>query len=293
MAATVVLIPLLVAGLLAAAVRAGTAPPPATGRNLTAVRRTTARWRWAGVAVGVAGAAMAIAAGDALGRGLLLAAPIAAIGILAGVIAGEVRVTAPAPAERAAELRPRRLRDYLPRWLATAVGIAIVLFAVVTTVTTAVGSPDDLGRAGRTLVRACSPAVTVSSGPWPGSFYTLPAAAAVLIGAAGAAIALRLVLHRPRQGEARQLDDALRRDAVGAVVAATGLLVALPLAGISLFASAAMASIECVPGWWQPVTLGLLGLSAAMLALCGACGMLLLAPGGRRHSASTPVRVGR
>ena len=75
----------------------------------------------------------------------------------------------------------------------------------------AIGSADDLGRAGRSLTRACSALAVEGRGPWPGSFYAWPLIAVVLIGLVVAGVALLSVTRRPRQGEDSVLDDALRR----------------------------------------------------------------------------------
>lgn len=142
-------------------------------------------------------------------------------------------------------------------------------------VTTMTGSSDDLGRAGRALVLRCSTTVTQSAGPWPGSYYTFPLAAVVAVGLACSALAARRIVRRPRQGEDRVADDALRRQAVGAVVAATGVLVAIPLAGISLMAASAMLSISCRPVWWSVIGWSLLALCLALVALVGCCAAAL------------------
>jgi len=63
-----------------------------------------------------------------------------------------------------------------------ATAAATVLLVLVLGMTTAAGSPDDLGRAGRTLARQCSALVGTAVGPWPGSFYTAPLATVVLAG---------------------------------------------------------------------------------------------------------------
>ena len=143
--------------------------------------RTTARWRLAGLGVGI-GVGIVAAQLDVLGRGLMLAVPLCALCILVGVVIGELRITAPRGPVRSAGLEVRRIRDYLPRRLTRVVAAATVLLVLVLGMTTAAGSPDDLGRAGRTLARQCSALVGTAVGPWPGSFYTAPLATVVLAG---------------------------------------------------------------------------------------------------------------
>src|SRR3712207_4896776 len=106
----------------------------------------------------------------------------------------ELRVSAPRGPVRSAALEVRRARNYLPRRLTAAVAGTGALLAVVLTATTATGSADDLGRAGRSLVRRCSAVQGGASGPWPGSFYALPLALMVVVGLVLAAIALRRVV---------------------------------------------------------------------------------------------------
>jgi hypothetical protein len=143
--------------------------------------RTTARWRLAGLGVGI-GVGIVAAQLDVLGRGLMLAVPLCALCVLVGVVIGELRITAPRGPVRSAGLEVRRIRDYLPRRLTRVVAAATVLLVLVLGMTTAAGSPDDLGRAGRTLARQCSALVGTAVGPWPGSFYTAPLATVVLAG---------------------------------------------------------------------------------------------------------------
>ena len=253
MRAAAVLIPVLVAfavtvGIAARRPQMESAIRPAP--RLSNVRRRTTRWRWGGVAVGVVLAVGSAVSGVALGVGVMLAAPLFALGVLAGVIVGELRVAAPIP--RSASLEVRRVRDYAPRGLGVAVSAAVAGLGLVLVTTTALGSPDDLGRAGRWLVQQCGSALTESRGPWPGSYYSLPLAILVVAGLTAATFALQQVVQRPRQGEDVGVDDALRRHAVAAIVAASGILVTVPLAGVSAIGGIALLGISCPP-WWMPV----------------------------------------
>ena len=149
---------------------AGASGPGASGtadgaRDLPGTRRT-AGWRWAGVIGGLVAGGAAAGSG-ALGRGLLLAAPVFGLCVLAGVVAGETSVRPPGGRTRIAALEVRRVRDYLPRGLASTVLAAAVVLLALLTVTTATGARDDLGRPGRTLLLACGPGLQQSYGPWP------------------------------------------------------------------------------------------------------------------------------
>jgi hypothetical protein len=229
--------------------------------------RTTARWRLAGLGVGI-GVGIVAAQLDVLGRGLMLAVPLCALCILVGVVIGELRITAPRGPVRSAGLEVRRIRDYLPRRLTRVVAAATVLLVLVLGMTTAAGSPDDLGRAGRTLARQCSALVGTAVGPWPGSFYTAPLATVVLAGLVLAGVALR-------------------RQAAESVVAGVGLLVAVPLAGVSFFAAQALSNVDCAPVSWR-VAAGALGLLVPALAVLAAwCIAALTSPTEGRVPRST------
>jgi hypothetical protein len=265
------------AGTLAAAALAPPTPLPAAGGRLQAVHRRTRRWRLIGLVLGIALAAVTASTGT-LGRGLALAAPVAALGVLAGVLVGELRVTAPSGDVRRAAVEIRRVRDYLPRRLAGAVAGVTGLLLIVLTWTTAVGSADDMGRAGRAFTRLCAGGAFETGGPWPGSFYSFPLSVLVLGGIVAAAIALHLVVRRPRQAEDREVDDALRRQSARAITAAAGLLVTVPLAGVNLVASAVLANSSCPTAWDRPVVVALLASAPVLLVLAGWFAAVLVAP---------------
>lgn len=242
--------------------------------RLRTVETTTIRWRALGTIAGLAGGGAAMSGGG-LGRGVLLAAPIFGVCVLGGVVVGELRVASPGGTERRAALEVRRVSVYVPRRLGGVVAATSALLVAVMVVTTLTGSPDELGRAGRALVLRCSATLTETAGPWPGSYYTVPLAVIVAVGLACSALAARRIVRRPRQGEDPVADDALRREALGAVVAATGILVAIPLAGISLVAAGAMLGTSCRPGWWSVIRWSLLALCLALVALVGWCAAAL------------------
>jgi hypothetical protein len=178
----------------------------------------------------------------------------------------------------------RRVRDYLPRRLAGTVLTAVVLLAGLLVTTTAMGSTDDLGRAGRSLSAQCGALVSSTVGPWPGSFYSLPLAAVVALGLLVAAVALRSVVRRPRQGGDLSADDVLRRRAAETVTAAAGLLVVVPFAGVAVIAAGALGSIvrgplddvSCAPAGWGVAATLLLLLVPVLLAVGAWCAGVLL-----------------
>ena len=235
---------------------------------------TTAAWRMGGLALGVAASALVLQTG-ALGRGELLAAPVFALGVLAGVLPGEVTVEAPSHGRREASLTQRRILDYMPRTLGLVVALDLLLLVALLVATSLSGSAADLGRPGRSLARSCGDGTGWAGGPWPGTYYTLPLAALVAVGVAGTAITLRLVCRRPRVGNV-ETDTATRRASAAVVVAGCGILVAIPLAGIALTAAAQLHDAPCGPGWWPATALALLVTALAQLVLLAACARKLL-----------------
>ena len=181
------------------------------------------------------------------------------------------------------------MRDYLPRALGRFVAVAGGTLVGVLLLTTLTGSPDDLGRAGRRLVRRCSAFVTESHGPWPGSYYAVPAAIVVVVGLVASSAALHRVVRRPRQSGDQQVDDALRRSAATSVTAAAGLLVTVPLAGVAAFAAAGLLGISCRPDWWTIPIAALAVVALASVALAAWCAVSLAWPPPVAAPASPPL----
>ncbi|WBB96274.1 hypothetical protein O7553_23545 [Solwaraspora sp. WMMA2059] len=252
------------------------------------IARRTAALRWAGVAVGAVVGVIAARSGD-LGVGLLVAAPLLGLCTLVGVLAGELTVRPPRGPTRTAAVEVRRIRDYLPRRLGGVVGVAggvlLILLAATTT-----GDPDDMGRPGRALIRHCAAGLYESRGPWPGSFYTGGLAVVVLVGLLMACLALRAIVRRPRSGSTGDaaVDDVLRRRAAHVVTGAVGILVAIPLAGVSLTAANGLLGTSCAPTWWTVTGWVLLALAPAALAMGAWCAAAVLLPTDR---ADSPVRT--
>lgn len=276
MAILLVLLPVLVfVGVVLALRAASAAPVPVVSGRLRVVARSTRRWQVAGLVLGAA-FAWGVQDRGSLGRGVLLAAPLGALVVLLGVVVGELRVPPPDGATRSALLEVRRVRDHLPRGLASAVGAATGLLGALLVLTTALGSPDDLGRPGRWLARSCTAVTAEGRGPWPGSFYSAPLAAVLVVGLAVALLAVQRVVRRPRSGEDAAVDDALRRGSVTAVTAAVGLLVTVPLAGVGAVASVGLLGICAAPLWWTVVGWSLLALVPASVVLGAWCGAVLV-----------------
>lgn len=290
-----VLVVVAVVAVLAAAAASGLgrlrssdgALPPGVRRAAT----TVTAWRVAGTVVGVGVAAWSLQV-DSLGRGLMLAAPLLGLCVLVGVVVGELLVSAPDGPVREAGLTVRRWHAYLPpRLTAVVLGGAALLAGILVPATLA-GSPDDMGRAGRSLVRQCSEVMTQSHGPWPGSFYAWPLTVLVGAGLALAATALVRIARRPSQGEDAALEERLRRRSAAAVTAATGLLVAIPLAGVSATAAMALLGIGCRPTSWTALGWGLVAVLAFAVGLAVRSLVVLVAPVSAEPR-RTPASLGR
>ncbi len=263
---------------------------------VTAVRHRGARAlavtlvRGAGVTIGVVAAAMAVAqpglkGGLSLGRAEMLAPVLFGGSVLVASVIAETLVRAPRPlGVRHASLLTRAIRDYLPPRLAPLVLLAAGLLATLLTITTATASPDDQGRPGRWLTTSCQTPdglLSASSGPYPGSGFSLPLSIALLLCVALAGLGLRQVVARPRgiaaDGEAG--DDELRRASSRAIVAGLGVAVAGSLSGCAAFAASAVIRVACATSLSVAagVLLALLAAAAAVLA----AGCLALVVGGR------------
>lgn len=273
----------VVVAAITMAVRAGRPMPLEylTARELD-VRR---RWfRGAGTLLGLLGGVTVVVL-DTFGRGLLLAAPVVAIGLLLGVRAAELSVHPPEGPRRSASLTVRRSVDYLPRRLTAVVAMMGVALLALMAATTLAGSADDMGRAGRVLTVQCTALTSRSSGPWPGSYYTGPLALVLLVGVVLALSVLRRVVARPplvmpvedlgaglpgtpTGADLERADDVLRAQAARAVVAAVGVLLALPLAGVALVTGAVLARTGCGSPWWP--------IGAAATLLLAVLGLVVL-----------------
>jgi len=251
---------------------------PSRQAVVIAGHRTAFVWRWVGLVIGVVAAALTASVG-VLGLGVMLAPTVFGLAVVGGVVVGELATIPRREGVRSAALETRTVGDYLPRRLGglvagSTIGLGALLFT-----TTLMGSADDLGRAGRSLSRQCSPDTFASAGPWPGLYYSGPLAIAVVVGLLLAAVALHTVVLRPRSGSAPELvaaDDVLRRRSAESVVAATGVMVAASMLGVALTAGGRLTSFHCAPRAWTILGVALLGVGALMLLLAVWCLAVLL-----------------
>jgi hypothetical protein len=231
-----------------------------------AVARHAGRWRGAGFLTGLICAGLSATTG--LRDALLVGAPLFAICVLIGVLAGEMTAPVPRPAVRVAGLARRRQRDYVPVFPAIALsalgGCLVLLLAASAGNVFATGQPGP----------RCQGILVYVSGRAPQPVFTgsLPTAAIVMVGSALAAWALRTVVRRPQVavgGSERAGDEVLRLNSAQAVLAGWGVLVTAPLAGTAGLIGANLAVSACQSAWASEAG-DLLGL----VAIAATCAMI-------------------
>lgn len=251
------------------------------------IARHTRRWRVVGLVLGV-GAAVALAVVgeqvDALGRVTALAPTVLGAGVLLGTIAGELTARPAVGIRRSAAVETRTLRSILPRLRAVVLGVSTTLLAAALAIGAAWGSSDDMGRAGRSFSESCTVldpdlgAVVVGSsrGPWPGSFYAVPLAVALVVLAGLVAMALRAIVNRARPDlDSRGLDTVLRCWSVGNVLTAATVTVLGTLGPVALLMLSALSGARCDGGVartavaWTAGVVGPLATGAAVALLAG------------------------
>ncbi len=275
---------LVVLTLAARAVLRTTGQQAALGSGQSAT--SLARWRWAGIGLGVVLAVGTVAAGD-LDRGPLLASVVFSLGALAGILTGELLVRPQHGTQRRATVQPRLVKVYRPRILGRVVTAATATLIVLMIATTAGGSADDQQHAGRWLTYRDA-IQSASHGPWPGSYYSIPAAIALLVAGMGTAVVLVTIARRPATAD-READDAQRRRSAETVTAAWGMAVSVSLVGFCLTAASALIGIAVAPLWWRVAGWSLLALAASASVVALWCLAVVLLPS--RHTAQAPAPV--
>lgn len=286
LAGIVAMIPMLLVFCVGLVIVVARRPVVRIGHNnharLVAIHRHTVRWRGLGLAAGLLAAlGCAMLAGTALGRFVGLAPAALGAGLIIGTIVGERTARAPLGTTREAGLGERRIGDLLrgqSLWpMVASTGLLVAILAM----GTVLGSPDDLGRAGRALARTCqlvSDGVPTTAGerrgPWPGSFYTLPLGGAFIVLGVLAFVALKSIAARRAAGsESEDLDRLTRSWSTGNVLRAStvsALLIAGPLATVM---GATLSAMDCRASTdtflqWMALAAGVVatGLGLALLA---------------------------
>ncbi|MGN6132257.1 MAG: hypothetical protein ACTHOK_18110 [Nocardioidaceae bacterium] len=282
----------LVGGPLLLTVVVVTALSLSRGRVRARREWTLVRATWAVALVVGAVVAWLLADSLALGRGAMLAPAVLGLFVVAGVALGETVVRPPRPTgPRTASLAARRVADYLPRTLATAVVGITALHLATLALTTLTASTDDLGRAGRQVAAWCGDMGSAAS-PYPGSFYSVPLTLLLLVIGAATAAALTAVVRRPRGFAPDDAgDDVLRGRSTTRVLAAAGAAVTASHVGIAFFAGTALLRLDCQRAWMGPAGWVLVTSAPVALLLLGWFLGRVAAPGG--STAASPARPAR
>jgi hypothetical protein len=243
---------------------------------MSAAERTESAWRaglviparWAGVVSGLSVNALVTFSAEP-DVDLLWGVPVFGLCVMAGVFAADVVSRPRGGWRRAAEVTPRRIRDYVPRSLTAVVAAQAAALPAILIVAAATASADSGGRQGRALSVTCSGGTHLLS-PWPGPYYAWPALGGLTLGTVACALLLRRVT-------AHSGNDDQRRVNARAAVGAWGVLVSAPLFAVSVTAGFAMLSMPC-GGPATVLALWGLGITALISVLtAGHClGVLLL-----------------
>lgn len=285
-----VLVAVLVAALVwALAASRGPLTAPEHAAVVQQHRRSTRWFTWGiGLALVVTVALLALA-GIAQGRVAALAPAVGGLALLLTMCIGELRSPRQTTLTRTAVARPRRARDHVgagPLALAT---LSVLALAATLVVGTVMGSPDDLGRAGRALTTVCGDVTTIR-GPWPGSYYAIPIAVALAIGLVSAVITCRTIAARPAQGaEGADVDDAVRRWSTRSVLLAVALVCWATLVPLLLLMTAAHSGGTCATSSTRTFQLAFgAGALASAVAAVGTFAALCVGPRLRTGQAPPP-----
>jgi hypothetical protein len=215
-----------------------------------------------------------------LGRGAMLVPGVLGLFVVVGVGLGEAVVRPLRPSgPRTASLAARRVADYLPRALTVGVAGITTLHVAALSLTTVTASTDDMGRAGRQVAARCGD-MSSGAGPYPGSFYSVPLAALLVVIGLAAAAAMTTVVRRPRGFAPDDVaDDVLRRRSTTRVLAAAGAAVSASHVGVAFFAATALLRMDCQSIWMDPAGWVLLATVPLALVLLGWFLGRIVAPG--------------
>ncbi|MEO5963980.1 MAG: hypothetical protein ABIR11_00840 [Candidatus Limnocylindrales bacterium] len=229
--------------------------------GLAALRRVTLRTRHLGIAASVA-VFFVVGSLGRYGSGLFVAPAAAGAVVIAAILVGQQLRYTRARTAGTAGIEQRRVSDYLPTRTTTIAVAALIILAVIAAWTTLVATPDEVGL-DRTFTHSCvvqlwdeqgdhEQIVVGTSSPFPGRYYTVGMAVALLAVLVLAWAGLVATTRRPRNGadpELVRVDDALRRQTAEGIVAAFGLAVATSLAGLSYTAAIAVGNEACTTAY--------------------------------------------
>ncbi len=252
-------------------------------------RRRIVRWGF-----GLIGITLAVASAFSLGqRAILLIAPLAISGYVAGLLLGELMMpSAQSGTVRRVSLDRRVFERYVEtRWIWVWRAAAGAAAAVVVAAGLAGGTD------GRSLTLACANGSLSGAGPWPGWSYGGPALTALILGALLVELSMRRIVERPRPDSdllGAAADEASRQTSMRRVLAAGVAIGLAPLAGVLLSVASIFSFVCSAPGtlaWTGPlaVTLAILGFAAGLGAIASLASLIGIGetarsvpPGGQR-----------
>lgn len=259
------------------------AMPRPPGQPAGQAERAVGRVRLVGLVLGVAAAAWVLLEptplDQGLGSGAVVAPIVFGLVVLTAALCGEFLVRPRwADGPRTASLVRRRVVDHVPIRLVRLLAALLVGAVLLCAYTWFTASPDDLGRAGRSLTAACSADTSSSRGPYPGSFYVWPYLVGVLLAVVLGAMACVRITRRSLAGDEAEAER-YRRVGTTSVVSAVGLVVATPLVGIAFFAGTTLLGHNCPQTGWRAagaasLVLVVVALGSGLVFLVG-----LLSPG--------------
>lgn len=236
------------------------------GAERTGLHRGALLARWAGLLLGVLAMAVLVSVGASGSptSGPLAYGALAAFGPAAGglvlvlaIAGGELTLPAPRHSVRRASLHRRTVGDLVPRLAVVLCAVTVGVLVLLTAVSTALATE---GRFYTTVdVIEGGGIMESTSSPFPGAQYTLPIWGGLLVLAVGAALTLRVILHRRPSDDVQ--DILLRRRS------STSVLGALVLAAaVTLLPVAALMVMQLLPSAGQPPATGI---EQACIALGG------------------------
>lgn len=177
-----------------------------------------------------------------LGVPAMLGPVVGAAVLLLALVIGELTMP-PADQRRYGSLVARRAASLLPPGAILIVSLALASFAAITVAGSVLGSPDDRGHEGRELaVVLRGGEVAATAGPFPGTWYAVPAGVA-MVGLLLLAVLAILVVTRRRSSD-DGADALLRRRTAVAVLGAVSIPAGILALGFSLAAGGALGSLR-------------------------------------------------
>ncbi|WP_212554859.1 hypothetical protein [Tsukamurella paurometabola] len=257
--------------------------------------------RASAVALGFAAVLAVIAAGsliatDEYGRGIVLAGPVFLLVVQFGLAADTAIISTSVRTKgdvRVAGLSPRKVSDNMPRALAAATLIVVIVALTFVAIASAVASTDDDSGKDIAFASANEYGGVETFSPFPGAFYSVPLAAVLVV---SMIVGAGTLVGAGRWGALNQptMDLALRLGISTRSVAASAMSAGLTLAIVGWMLFAAALQVSGSPddstlwrfGTYAFPIAALVGIVVGMWAF-----LAFLFPMLGRKSANAPIRL--